>query len=167
MRDRTAFEVVEGTRRPAACLDRRGPLKRLVAGVLGGEAEQQPERSEIGASARCSGESFPTPPPRPGVSVSDHASGRGPEWNAVAQDRVLLPFERNATERCDQWFLLSPRSMPDLRRFGTARGRLDGGRVLAGHFETVASYLPASVFSSEVTMTRCSRVSRPTSPASR
>ena len=30
------------------------------------------------------------------------AGGRG--WQAVVEDRFLLPFERDAAEPCDQWF---------------------------------------------------------------
>jgi len=28
----------------------------------------------------------------------------GRDWRAVVEGRVLLPYERDTTERCDQWF---------------------------------------------------------------
>jgi hypothetical protein len=84
-----------------------------------------------------------------------------------AQDRVLLPFERNATERCDQWFPAPPRSILTCMHLYGPWGVWMVAAYLRAIFDTEESYLPASVFSSEVTMTQCSRFSRPTSPASR
>ena len=61
------------------------------------------------------------------------AGGGGRDWLAVCEDRVLLPSERDTTERCDQWFASLAALDADLQALVRPVRRLDRGPVLAGH----------------------------------
>jgi hypothetical protein len=95
------------------------------------------------------------------------AAGGIPDWLAVDQDRVLLPPERDTTERRDQRSATLAALDANLHAL-TRRVRCS---IVAACFrailETDEPCLPARVLSSEVSITQCSRFSRQTPPASR
>ena len=61
------------------------------------------------------------------------APGVGPGWFAISQDRVLLPYERNTTERGDQWLLAIAARDADLYACARPVRRFDCGPMLASH----------------------------------
>ena len=83
------------------------------------------------------------------------------------QDRVLLPYERDTTEPCDQWLASLAALDNDLQALAWPVRCLDVAAYLRVILSTDESYLQASVLSSEVCITQFSRSSRQTSPANR
>ena len=71
----------------------------------------------------------------PGAEPIDQlfAGGGGRDWRAVCEGRVLLPFERDTTERCDQWFASLAVLNPGVQALVWPVRRLDRGLVPAGH----------------------------------
>ena len=61
------------------------------------------------------------------------AGSGGRDWRAVVEGRVLLPYERDTTERCDQWFASLAALNAGLQALAWPVRRLDRGLVPAGH----------------------------------
>jgi hypothetical protein len=71
----------------------------------------------------------------PSAEPSDQlfAGSGGRERRAVVEGRVLLPYERDTTERRDQWFAFLAALNPGLQALAWPVRRVDRGLVPAGH----------------------------------